>query len=84
MNIRSQVQIGTPRTTPQDRAGSTNGSPTVSEHVQDTIGALIRAGGMDTLETEQIALATLRDLCRLTARQAENLWIQYTSQVHPA
>ena len=52
----------------------------VSEYIQSTIQCLVRTGGTDTAETEQIAITTLADLCRLKVGQAREHWIGYAAK----
>ena len=57
-----------------------HGSMEVSEYIQSTIQCLVRTGGTDTAETEQIAITTLADLCRLKIVQAREHWIGYAAK----
>ena len=56
-----------------------HGSMEVSEYIQSTIQCLVRTGGTDTAETEQIAITTLADICMLRITQARELWIRYAA-----
>lgn len=53
------------------------GNRTPEQAIRDTVRALIRAGAKDAAECEGIAVKALRDLCRLTTRQAVRYWLKY-------
>ncbi len=56
-----------------------HGSMEVLDYIHTTIRSLVRTGGMDSAETEQIAITALADLCRLKIPQARELWIRYAA-----
>lgn len=79
-SVNTQAQARTPVQAPQ----KTNDRPTVSEAIDDTIACLWQSGGHDSSETEQVAIATLAELCRLKLSKARELWIRYAATVTPA
>jgi hypothetical protein len=56
-----------------------HGKMEVLDYIHTTIRSLVRTGGMDSAETEQIAITALADLCRLKIPQARELWIRYAA-----
>ena len=57
-----------------------HGSMEVLDYIHTTIRSLVRTGGMDSAETEQIAITALADLCRLKIVQAREHWIGYAAK----
>ena len=57
-----------------------HGKMEVLDYINSTIRSLVRTGGMDSAETEQIAITTLADLCRLKIVQAREHWIGYAAK----
>jgi len=57
-----------------------HGSMEVLDYIHTTIRSLVRTGGMDSAETEQIAITALADLCRLKIGQAREHWIGYAAK----